>query len=114
MSAYISQAVIFGEGKDYITALLTLNQEEVERYARKNEIQYTDYADLISKKEIQDLVQREIDVQNKELAKVENIRKFTILKDEFSQEREEVTPTFKIKRRIINERYKDLVARMYE
>ena len=114
LSAYISQAVVFGEGKDYITALLTLNKEEAERYARKNDIKYIDYADLISKKEIQDLVQREIDIQNREMAKVENIRKFTILKDEFSQEREEVTPTFKIKRRIINERYKDLVAKMYE
>ena len=69
---------------------------------------------LISKKEIQDLVQQEIDTQNRELAKVENIRKFTILKDEFSQEKEEVTPTFKIKRRIINERYADLVEKMYE
>ena len=114
LSAYVSQAVVFGEGKDYITALFTLNQEEVERYAKKNDIKYSDYADLISKKEIVDLIQREIDIQNKELAKVENIRKFTILKDEFSQEREEVTPTFKIKRRIINERYKDLVAKMYE
>ncbi len=114
LSAFISQAVVFGEGKDYITALLTLNQEEVERYAKKNDILYTDYADLISKKEILDLVQREIDTQNKELAKIENIRRFTILKDEFSQEREEVTPTFKIKRRVINERYADLVAKMYE
>ena len=114
LSTYLSQAVVFGEGKDYITALLTLNQEEVERYAKKNGIQYSDYGDLISKKEIIDLIQREIDTQNKELAKVENIRKFTILKDEFSQEREEVTPTFKIKRRIITERYSDLVAKMYE
>lgn len=114
LSPYISQAVVFGEGKDYITALLTLNQEEVIRYAGKNGIQYSDYADLITGKEIQDLIRREIDIQNKELAKVENIRRFTVLKDEFSQEREEVTPTFKIKRRIINERYKDIVAKMYE
>ena len=114
LSTYISQAVVFGEGKDYITALLTLNQEEVERYAKKNEIKYNDYGDLITKKEIVDLIQREIDTQNKELARVENIRKFTILRDEFSQEREEVTPTFKIKRKNITERYKELIAGMYE
>ena len=114
LSTYISQAVVFGEGKDYITALLTLNQEEVERYAKKNNIKYSDYGDLISKKVILDLVQREIDTQNKELAKVENIKKFMILKREFSQAREEVTPTFKIKRKNITERYKDLVAKMYE
>ena len=114
LSTYISQAVVFGEGKDYITALLTLNREEVERYAKKNNIEYSSYSDLITKKEITDLVQREIDTQNKELAKVENIRKFTILENEFSQEREEVTPTFKIKRKNITEKYKDVVARMYE
>ena len=105
---------MFGEGKDYITALLTLNREEVERYAKKNNIEYSSFSDLITKKEITDLVQREIDTQNKELAKVENIRKFTILENEFSQEREEVTPTFKIKRKNITEKYKDVVARMYE
>lgn len=114
LSTYISQAVVFGEGKDYLTALLTLNREEIERYAKKNELEYVDYADLISKKEIVDLVQGEIDDRNRELAKVENIRKFVILKDEFSQEREEVTPTFKIKRKNITEKYKDLVEGMYE
>jgi long-chain acyl-CoA synthetase len=114
LSTYISQAVVFGEGKDYLTALITLNREEVERYAKKAELEYADYTDLISKKEIVDLIQREIEERNTELAKVENIRKFTILKNEFSQEREEVTPTFKIKRRIITERYKDLVDGMYE
>jgi long-chain acyl-CoA synthetase len=114
LSPYISQAVVFGEGKDYLVALLTLNQEEVKRYAQKNNIAYSDYADLITKKEIIDLIQKEVDYQNREVAKVEQIKKFTILKDEFSQEREEVTPTFKIKRNNITERYKDLVARMYE
>ncbi len=114
LSAYISQAVVFGEGQDYLTALLTLNKEEVERFGKKNNIEYKNYADLISKKEIIDLIQREVDTQNKEVAKVEQIKKFTILKDEFSQEREEVTPTFKIKRKNITERYKDMVARMYE
>jgi len=111
---YVSQAVVFGEGKDYLTALLTLNQEEIERYAKKNDLKYNDYSDLILKKEITDLIQQEIDIKNTDVAKVEQIRKFTILKDEFSQEREEVTPTFKIKRRIITERYKDLVESMYE
>jgi long-chain acyl-CoA synthetase len=114
LSPYISQTVVFGEGKDYLVALLTLNQEEVKRYAAKNNIVSKDYADLITKKEIIDLIQHEVDYQNRDVAKVEQIKKFTILKDEFSQEREEVTPTFKIKRNNITERYKDVVARMYE
>jgi len=114
LSPFISQAVVFGEGKDYLVALLTLNQDEVKRYAQKNNILFRDYSDLITKKEIIDLIQKEVDYQNREVAKVEQIKRFIILKDEFSQEREEVTPTFKIKRNIITERYRDVVARMYE
>ncbi len=114
LSSYISQAVVFGEGKDYLTALLTLNREEVFRYAQKCNIECRDYCELIRKQEITDLVQSEIDKCNTDVARVERIRKFTILENEFSQEREEVTPTFKIKRRIVAERYKNIVDGMYE
>jgi long-chain acyl-CoA synthetase len=114
LSSYINQAVVFGEGKDYLTAILTLNQEEIFRYAVNNDIKFSDYGDLVSRKEIKDLIKHEIDIKNSELAKIEQIRKFKILKDEFSQEKGEVTPTFKIKRKNVTEIYKDIVDKMYE
>jgi len=114
MSAFISQAIVFGEGKTYLTALVTINQEEAIGYARKNNITFTDFADLTKKKEIIDLIHGEIEKKNKELARIENIRKFTILENELSQQREELTPTFKIKRNIITEKYKDKVDAMYD
>ena len=114
LSSYINQAVVFGEGKDYLTAILTLNQEEIFRYAVNNDLKFSDYSDLVSRKEITDLIQREIDIKNSELAKIEQIRKFKILKDEFRQDRGEVTPTFKVKRKNVTERYKDIVDKMYE
>jgi len=114
MSSLISQAVVFGEGKTYLTALLTLNREEVMKYADDNDVKYSDFSDLTKKQEIIDLIQAEIDKKNHDLARIENIRKFTILDQEFSQEREEVTPTFKVKRNIVTERYKDVVEAMYE
>jgi long-chain acyl-CoA synthetase len=114
MSSYISQAVVFGEGKDYLSALVTLDQEEVKNFARDNNILYTDFADLTKKQAIIDLIHKEIEKKNKELARVEQIRKFTILEDEFRHDREEVTPNFKIKRKVIGERYKDKVDAMYK
>ncbi|HEJ83028.1 MAG TPA: long-chain fatty acid--CoA ligase, partial [Desulfobacteraceae bacterium] len=113
MSSYISQAVVFGEGKNFLTALITLNQEEVTRFAGKNHIPFSSYADLIRREEILNLVQEEVDRRNQDLSRVERIRKFTILEDEFRRDREEVTPTFKIKRKVIAERYGDLVEAMY-
>ena len=113
MSGYISQAVVFGDGKNYLTALITLNREEIMNFARDKNITHSGFADLVRKQEIIDLIQGEIDRRNQELARIEQIRKFTILEQEFSQEREEVTPTFKIKRRVIGKRYRDLVEAMY-
>jgi long-chain acyl-CoA synthetase len=113
MSNYISQAVVFGEGKNYLSALITLNPEETIKFARENDIGFSDFPDLTRKKEIIDLIQKEIEQKNEELARIEQIRKFTILEGEFRQDREEVTPTFKVKRKVIGERYRDMVEAMY-
>ncbi len=113
LSTYISQAVVFGEGKDYLTALITLNRDEIFRYAEDKGIHYESYGDLIQKQGIIDLIQSEVDKCNADVARVEQIRKFTILEHEFSQEQEEVTPTFKIKRKNVEEKYRDLVEKMY-
>jgi long-chain acyl-CoA synthetase len=114
MSNYISQAVVFGEGKDYLSALVTLNPEEVTNFARRNNIRFSNFAELTKKQEIIDLIHKEIQEKNKELARIEQIRKFTILEDEFRHDREEVTPNLKIKRKVIAERYKNKVNAMYE
>ena len=114
MSSFIDQAVVFGEGKTYLTALLTLNREEVAKYAEEKRVSYTDFADLTRKQEVIDLIHEEIEKKNKELARIENIRKFTILEKEFSQADDEVTPTLKIKRHVVTRRYKDRVEAMYE
>lgn len=114
MSSFINQAVVFGEGKTYLTALLTLNREEVTKYAEEKNISFTDFADLTRKPEIINLIHGEIEKKNKELARIENIRKFKILDKDFSQADEEVTPTLKIKRHVVTRRYNDKVEAMYE
>jgi long-chain acyl-CoA synthetase len=114
MSGFINQAVVFGEGKTYLTTLITLNQEKVMKFARENSLSFIDFADLTRKQEIIDLIHGEIEKKNRELARIENIRKFTILDKEFSQADEEVTPTFKIKRNVVTRKYKHMVDAMYE
>ena len=112
-SSYISQAVVLGEGKTYLTALITLNREEIINYARNNGISYSDYSDLVRNDRIVDLIQKEIEIRNQELARIEQIRRFTILEEDFRQEKGEVTPTQKVKRAVIREKYRDKIEAMY-
>ncbi len=113
-SSYISQAVVFGEGKTYLTALITLNPEEIIRYARNNNIAFADFADLTRNKKIVDLIQKEVTVRNQDLARIEQVKKLTILEEDFQQAAGEVTPTQKVKRAVIGEKYRDKVEAMYE
>ncbi|MBN2061763.1 MAG: long-chain fatty acid--CoA ligase [Deltaproteobacteria bacterium] len=113
MSSFISQAVVCGEGKTYLSALLTLTQEEIIKYANDNNISFSGFSDLTKKQEIINLIQGEVDKANKELAQIENIKKFTILEMEFSQARGEVTPTLKIKRNNVIGMYKEKIEAMY-
>ncbi|MDY7037820.1 MAG: AMP-binding protein, partial [Thermodesulfobacteriota bacterium] len=112
-SRYISQAMVFGEGKKFISSLITLDEDEVVKYARDNRIVYTGLADLTKKQEIIDLLQREVDKKNKELARIERVKKFAILEEDFLQDEGEITPTMKVKRKIVGEKYKDIISGIY-
>lgn len=113
-SSFISHAVVFGEGKTYLTALVTLNPEEIIHYARNNDIAYTDFADLTRNEKIVDLIGKEVAACNQELARIEQIKKFAILEDEFRQEAGELTPTQKVKRAVVGEKYRDKIEAMYD
>jgi long-chain acyl-CoA synthetase len=104
---------VIGEGRKYLTALVTLDRDEVTRYAEKKGITFSEFSDLTKKREILDLIDREIDERNRELARIEQIKKFTILDKEFQQSDEEMTPTLKVKRRIFEQKYKDWIEAMY-
>ncbi|MBW1901987.1 MAG: long-chain fatty acid--CoA ligase [Deltaproteobacteria bacterium] len=112
-SRYISQAMVFGEGKKYVSALVTLDEDEVVRYARDNNVVYTGFAELTRKKKIIDLLQSEINIKNKDVARVERVKRFAILEEDFLQDEGEITATMKIRRKIVGEKYRDLIDRMY-
>ena len=112
-SRYISQIMVYGDQQPYITALVTLDEVETVKYARDSGVVYTGFADLTHKAEIIALIDQEIKTRNKELSHPEQIRRFSILEKELRQNDEEVTPTMKVKRQIMEKRYRDKIASMY-
>ncbi len=112
-SRYISLAMVFGEGKKYVSALITLDEDEVVKYARDNGIVYTGFAELTRNEKVVELMQNEVNKKNKEVANVEKIKKFSILEEDFLQDAGEITATMKVRRQIVGEKYKAIISRMY-
>ena len=112
-SPYVSQAMVYGDRRAYLTALITLDEDEITKFARDRKLLYRDQGDLSKKPEVIDLIGGEIGNKNRELASYETIKKFRILEEDFDQDRDEITPTFKIRRNVIVTRYKDLLNNMY-
>ena len=105
--------MVFGEGQKYLTALLTLDEGNIKEYARQKNLKYDDFAALSQHRAVRELIEKEIELKNNELGKIEQIRNFTILQDKFRQDRGELTPTMKLKRRAIEERYRQAIDSMY-
>ncbi|MCJ8502697.1 AMP-dependent synthetase/ligase [Desulfatitalea alkaliphila] len=112
-SPYINDAVVIGDRRKYLTAIIVIDEENVTKYAQDQKVQFTTFATMTKAPEIVDLIQQEVDKVNRQVARVENIRKFRILDKKLYTEDGEVTPTMKVKRKSINEQYKDLIESMY-
>lgn len=110
----LSQVVVYGDQKPFATALLTLNQEYVIQMAQSKKILFGEYADLLKKEEIKSAVQEAIDNLNKKLARFETVKKFIVLPTEFTIESGELTPSMKIKRKLLCQKYKAALDRLYE
>ncbi len=107
---YISQAMVYGDKKNYLTAIITLNTEEIIKFAKNNQIEETQ---IYSHPSIEKLISDLISETNKALASFETIKKFRILRNDFSIETGELTPSLKVKRKYCSEKYKDVIQSMY-
>ncbi len=110
---YIEQAATIGDNRKYVSALIVPAFEALEHYAKKKGIAYSSIEELIRKQAIIDFYRKRIDEQTKDLGQVEKVKKFTILTKELTQENGEITATQKIRRKVIAERYKDIIESMY-
>ncbi|MBW1681726.1 MAG: AMP-binding protein [Deltaproteobacteria bacterium] len=112
-SPFIKEAIVIGDRRKYLTCLIQIELENVENWAQNNRIAYTNYKSLATHPEVKELIQREVDKANSHFARVETIKKFIILDKELDYDDEELTPTMKVKRSIIEKKYKHLIDTMY-
>ena len=114
-SPYVSDAVVFGEGRKYLAALIEMDYETVAEWARERGLTHTGYASLAAHPEVTRLLDAEIARANASFGRVEQVKTFRVLPRELDpeQEGEPVTPTRKVKRRLMLERYHDLVESMF-
>ena len=113
-SPFISHVALYGDGRDYLVALITLNATAVEEWAVDHALADLSYAELSSRPEVYSLVDGEIRAANARAASYEAVKKFAILDREFSCEEGELTPTQKVRRKHVNQKYKDLFESFYK
>ncbi|MCW0235668.1 MAG: AMP-binding protein [Ferrovibrio sp.] len=112
-SPYVSDAVVIGDRRAYLTCLIMIDHDNVVKYAQDLNVPFTNFASLCRAKEVQELIWSEIEKVNKNFARVETIKKFRLIDQQLTAEDDELTPTMKLKRKFVNEKYKPLIEEMY-
>ena len=112
-SPYITDAVVIGDKRAYLTAIVMIDQENVEKYAQDHDVPFSNYASLTRAAEVQALIQGVIDEVNGKFARVEQIKTFFLLDTQLTAEDEELTPTMKLKRKLVEKKYAPQIEAMY-
>jgi long-chain acyl-CoA synthetase len=113
-SRFISQAMAYGDRKKYVTALVTLNREQVEPWAKEQGIAFNGFDELANHPQVKALIDDEVEAKNAELASFESVKKVAIVPQDFSIAAGELTPTLKLKRKVVTEKYRQLIEQMYD
>jgi long-chain acyl-CoA synthetase len=111
--ALVGQALAFGDNKPYVTALIVLDHEVVPGWAEQNGIETKDLSELAEHPTVRREIEQAVNKANERLARAEQVKKFTVLPAEWTPESEELTPTMKLKRRVITDKYKDAIEALY-
>ncbi len=110
---FIEQIAVIGDQRKYVSALIVPSFEALESYANENGISFDSREDLIRKAEIVEFYEKHIDDISEELANYEKVKRFALMSGEFTQEGGELTPTMKIKQKVVSEKYRDVIDQMY-
>ena len=112
-SPYITDAVVVGDRKPFLTCLIMIDQENVTHYAQEHNVPFTNYTSLCHTPEVRSLIHNEVENVNTMFAQVETIKKFDLIDQLLDPEDEELTPTQKLKRKVVTEKYSNLINQMY-
>ena len=110
---FISQAMVYGDRKPYPVALITVNPDELAKFARDNGILTTDPAVVVKHSKVLERIGRTVEEKNSQLQSYAKIKKFTVLPVDFSQEGGELTPTLKVKRKVVSNKYMNTIEELY-
>ncbi len=112
-SPYITDAVVVGDKRPYLIVIVMIDQENVEKFAQDRDIPFSNYTSLTRAKEVQELIWSEVERVNKKFARVEQIKKFFLLETQLTAEDDELTPTMKLKRKFVEQKYAHRIEAMY-
>ena len=112
-SPYVTDAVVIGDKRAYLSCLVMIDQDNIEQWAQERDVQFSDYKSLCRAPEVVNLIGEEIDKVNKQFARVEQIKQFRLIEQRLTAEDEELTPTMKLKRSLVNRKYADMIEAMY-
>jgi long-chain acyl-CoA synthetase len=112
-SPYITDAVVVGDKRPYLVCLIMIDQDNVEKFAQDHDVPFSNYMSLCRSSEVQRLIASEVERINSQFARVEQIKKFRLLENKLTAEDEELTPTMKLKRKLVNQKYAGLIDEMY-
>lgn len=112
--AIVSQAMVYGDKRPYLTALITVGEEAAKKLLADKGVNVTDYAEIAKRPEVRDAVQAAVAAVNAEQPPYNTIKKFEILDRDFSQETGELTPTLKVKRKVCTQKFKAVLDGMYD
>ena len=113
-SRYIGQVVAYGDKKKYLTGVVTLDPDQISEWATKQSIQFSSVEELSKDPKVVELINNEVQEKNKSLSSFETLKKVIIAPNEFSIESGEQTSTFKVKRRVVIDKYKSQLDALYE
>jgi long-chain acyl-CoA synthetase len=112
-SPYVTDAVVVGDGRHYLTCLIMIDQENVENFAQERRIPFSDFASLCAAPEVVALIGEEVAKVNRQFARVEQIKDFRLINILLTAEDEELTPTMKLKRSFVEQKHAGLIDSMY-
>jgi len=113
-SRYIEQAVVIGDKRKFCSALIVPTFETLEKFAKENDISFSSHKELCQHPKIIELIQKEVEAVNKDCASYESIKKFILVDQPFTIESGELTPSLKVKRKVVEKNYKDQIDALYE